>query len=323
MEFGAYLTGPFGQSQSLYKVRNNFKRGRGSEASVKEQILVDTREIIGLQKKSGLDFVVDPMFNWFYLFQAFNEGVTGVEVGPQENWFDNNVFFWRPRISGPLGIQKGFTERYIHLDELPRDGTAMVILPSPYSLLMFSDIRGYKSKEEAVADIARVLHAEAEHLVSKGVGRIQYDEPAIVVKQSLGSLRREDLGLLRIAMDICGSVRGATTVLSTYFGDAGPLISYLLSLNTGGLGIDVTETKLDDISKYDFSRKELALGIVNARSVSLESPRDLVRRIKIIAGETKPKRLWVTPNTGTEYKGFTHGVDKLRLVAQIRGMLNE
>lgn len=321
--FGAYLTGSFGQSQDLYRARNEAKRGRASEQTVAEQIRKDTRQVLQFQKDAGLDFVVDPLFHLFYLFQPFAEKVKGVKPGPQENWFNNNVFYWRPHIHGPLEIQTGFTEKYLHLDELPTDGTALAILPSPYTLLVLSDLTGYTSKKEAVDNLAELLLAEAQHLVSQGVGRIQYDEPAIVVKQSLGSLTKIDLDLLQRGIEICGKVAGATSTLHTYFGDAGPIIPYLMSLPLDGIGIDGTETSLADIVKHDYSGKEVALGLIDARNTSVENPEEIVRQLQAVAEKTHPAKLWVTPNTGTEYRGFSNGIKKVELLATVRRKLHE
>lgn len=199
----------------------------------------------------------------------------------------------------------------------------MAILPSPYTLLALSDTKGYSNQTEAVANLAKVLHAEAVHLVSKGIKRIQYDEPAIVVKQSLGSLTKDDLDLLQRGIEICGKVDGATTSLHTYFGDAGPIIPYLLNLPVDCLGIDGTETSIAEILKHDYSDKELALGLLDARSTSLENPLEIAEQLRRVADQTHPKKLWLTPNAGTEYRGYTSGIRKLRLLNEIKVMFNE
>ena len=312
MRRGCYLTGPFGQSQALYTARNEVKRGRAPKDIVKKQILQDTKEIIQKQQEAGMDYIIDPMFSFYYLFQSFAEQI--VTIGPQENWFNNNVFYWRPHIRFPLAHKTGFTEKYIHLDMLPKDGTAMVILPSPFTLLELSDIQGYKNKESAVKDLASLFQEEALSLAAHGVGRIQYDEPALVYKQSLGSLTKEDTGLLEYALSICGKVKGATTSLHTYFGDAGPLIPYMLDLPVDCIGIDATETRIRDIIKYKFSDKELAIGLVDGRVTALENPERLLDQFALLAYHCEPRALWLTPNTGTEYRGYTHGLNKLRIL---------
>jgi len=323
MEFGTYLTGAFGQSQELYKARNEAKRGRGLQEAVVKQVAENTQQNIKLQREADLNFIIDPMFNFFYLFQPLVEKLEGVEVGPQENWFNNNVFYWRPQIQGLLNVQTGFTEKYLHLDQLPSDGTAMAILPSPYTLLMLSDVTGYRNKIEAVTNLAEMLHTEAQHLASKGIGRIQYDEPVIVAKQSLGSLNGKDLELLSRGIGICGKVDGATTSLHTYFGDAGPIIPFLKDLPVDCIGIDGTETSLNDILKHDYAEKELALGLVDARNTSLEDQVEMAEQLRIVAKITNPKKLYLTPNAGTEYRGFTHGINKLNLLKQVRSILHE
>jgi|SRR3989344_993701 len=322
MNFGAYLTGSFGQSQQLYEKRNETKRGRGSVDGAVKQVADDTAKIIQLQQEADLDFIIDPMFKFFYLFQPLVEQVVGVKEGLQENWYNNNVFY-RCEIHGPIDVQSSFTEKYLNLDELPKNATAMAILPSPYTLLRRSTVIGYHTLEEAITNLAEILHAEAQQLASKGIGRIQYDEPEIVVRQSLGSLREEDLQLLQRGIEICGKIDGATTSLQTYFGDAGPIIPFLKNLPVDCIGIDGTETSIDDILKHNYVGKELALGLLDARNTSLENPVELAEQLRIIAERTNPKKLYLTPNAGTEYRGFTHGLNKLHLLKQVRLILNE
>ncbi len=328
MRFGIYLTGSFGQSQQLYQARNDAKRGRIDEVNVTEQILQDTKTIIEKQKEAGCSFIIDPMFRSYYLFQPLAENVPNVAVGPQENWFNNNVFYWRPQIQKPtdIALEKGvgFTHKYIHADLLPKDGTAMAILPSPYTLLMLSDVHGYRNKRSAIKDIAELLRAEAEDLVSKGFGRIQYDEPAFVYKKALGSLTEKDTALLHSSLEICGTIPGATTSVHTYFGNAVPLLPYLFELPVSCIGIDATETRIRDIVKQKWSGKELALGIVDARNTAGEDSEEILYVVDWIASACQPDALWITPNTGTEYRGWTHGLKKLDILAQVkRGYRND
>jgi len=320
LNVGAYLTGAFGQSNKLYEARNEAKRGRIAPLNIKDivnkQILEDTKTIIDKQKKAGFSFIIDPMFNVYYLFQQFSDNVKGVKIGPQENWFDNNVFYWIPLIDKPLNTKQELFTRNIHLNLLPEENT-MVILPSPYSLLMLSHVdyvKGYDNKKSAIIDISEIIKQEANKLAEKGVKRIQYDEPAFVKKQSLGSLEKEDFELLEIALEKCGKIKNIETSLHTYFGDAGPIINYLINLPVDCIGIDATETRLEDVLKNDFSKKELAIGLINARESYIEDVDELVSKLKLIKNRSRPKALWLTPNTGTEYIGWTYGLKKMNIL---------
>ena len=348
MEFGVYLTGPFGQSQELYAARNAVKRGRASPGVIEKQIRDDTKFVVDKQIEAGFSFVIDPMFRYFDLFQPITEGfppliervegipplresVRGFSEGPQENWFDNNVFYMRPQVNGTVDLDAtGFTEPYLHADLLPEKGR-MVVLPSPFTLMMlstFGGVNGYEmpfnSRKSAVSDLAQLIRNEAQHLASKGFSRIQYDEPAIVFKQYLGATSdatQQDMELLRLAMQYCGRIDGATTVLHTYFGSAGPILQRLLELEVDGLGIDAIETSLSDLMQHKFFDKELVVGLLDTRSTVPEIPQKIIQRLYRIVEATAPKALWLTPNTATEYRGWSNGMEKMRILKEVKEAL--
>ncbi len=326
MHIGAYLTGRFGQSQALYTARNEEKRGRGSREEVEKQRRKDTKTVLDLQEQVGLDVLCDPLFAQDDIFQSFAEHVPGVQRSfQQENYLNNNVFFKQPHIQGPfLPINAvGFTQKHMYLDLFSKGRKALGILPSPYLLLAYAHVEGYDHKENALIDLSILLKREAEHLVKQGITRIQYDEPVFVHKNDLGSLKEEDKELLARAMLICGKVEGATTILHTYFGNAGPVLPFLLTLPVDGLGIDATETAVRDVVQHSFKEKELVLGLIDARSTAREDPVVLARIARSVAEHCMPKSLWITPNTGTEYWGYTHGVNKLHILAEARRLANE
>lgn len=324
MDVGIYLTGACGPSQALYRARNEEKRGRGSAESVEKQILMDTKLSIEAQEKSGVSFFIDPQFRFFDLLQPFAQSVPQVEVGPQENWFNNNVFYRRPQIHGPLPkIQESFLQNYLHVDLLVKNSST-AILPSPYTLLSLSDLHGYSQKTQAIRNLAELLAQEAQYLADLGFQRIQLDEPTIVMKQSLGSIKDEDLKLLELGLAPFKELRNASCSLHTYFGDVAPLLPFLLTLPVNCIGVDAAETRLQEISKHSFAEKELALGLINARSPAMEDPKELVVKAQQVFEATSPKKLWITSNTGLEYIGWTLGMEKLSILEKVkRGCENE
>lgn len=325
MSLGIYLTGAFGQSQQLYRVRNEAKRGRGSSEAVEEQIKKDTALVLEKQNEAGVSFLSDPLFSQFYLFQPFVEHVHNVSAGAQENWFNNNVFYRRPQIDRAAyrntASAKAFTSQYHHRDPALAKSD-LAILPSPLTLLLLSDLSGFHNPKEAITNIAHLLKNEACLLVEEGYTRIQFDEPALVYMKSLGSFTLSHLDLLRQGLAICGEIPGATTVLHTYFGNAAPLVPALLHLPVNGIGVDCTETRLDDLLTYHFADKELVLGLVDARSTSLENPYDLVTALRTVQDHCQPKAIYLTPNTGTEYRGWTHGLRKLELLSETKRLFD-
>ena len=100
--------------------------------------------------------------------------------------------------------------------------------------------------------------------------------------------------------------------------DVAPIIDYLKRLPVDCIGIDATETSIDDIIKSEFDYKELALGLVDARSPSLENPEKLAEKLTRVYDNCGPSKLWLTPNTGTEYIGWTLGLEKMKILEKTR-----
>lgn len=325
MKFGVYITGACGQSKSLYLARNEEKRGRGSSQSVFEQIKKDTSFLIEKQKNMGFSFTMDPMFLFYDLLQPFAEKTPRVKPGPQENWFNNNTFYRRPQIHAPLeSLPKGFMNEYLHKDLLSECPSPMAILPSPYTLFSLSEAFGYSNKKEAILDIASIIKDEAQKLVKNGFSRIQFDEPAIVMRQSLDSINEEEIELFQLGIKQVAPIKGASVCLHTYFGNAAPLIPILKKLPVDCIGIDCSETRMEDIAASQFEDLELSLGLINSRTPAMEDPKDLIDKAKEIQKSVKAKRLWITPNTGLEYIGWTFGNEKLAILEKVkRGLENE
>ena len=319
MRFGAYLTGAFGQSDALYRARNELGK-RGSSADAFEaQLLSDTKKVIELQQAAGLSYVIDPMFRWFSIFYPLIKGVRNAREGPQNPWAKNLFYNW-PIIDGPLSHDDaGFIEKFLYLDLLPK-GKAAAVLPSPYTVLMASDVKGYRDQRSALLDLAQLFREESKRLVEKGVVRILYEEPVIALKQSRGSIQRDDFTLLRVAMEYCGHIEGATTSLQISLGTIGDqgdketLIPFLRDLPVDCVGIDGTRTSIDEIARHRFDGKELAIGLLDARSASMEDPGNLATKLRRVMEEARPSRLFLTPDTSTEYIGWTLATQKLDIM---------
>lgn len=318
MKLGIYLSGACGQSKNLYRARNEAKRGRACFETVNKQAKEDSKHLIQTQESKDFSYIIDPQFLFYDLLQPFAEQMQKVQLGPQENWFNNNLFYRRPQIEGPLKkLSSSFMQDYLHTDLL-KEKKSMAILPSPYTLLSLSNISGYQNKKEAICNLSSIIRHEAELLIKKGFSRIQFDEPTIAIKQSLGSLKEDDLKLLSISINELSPLQGASTSLHTYFGDVGPLIPFLIKLPIDCIGIDCTETCQRDILKHNFSEKELALGLVNSRTPAMENVNKIIDKIQKIAITTSPKKIYLTPNTGLEYIGWTLGNEKLSILELVK-----
>ncbi len=212
MNIGTYLTGAFGPSQRLYEKRNEVKMGHGTKTSVKEQIKKDSDSIIKTQQDNHCNFIIDPQYHFYDLFQPFVENIPEISPGPQENWFNNNVFYRIPIINGPFkNPPKGFFHNYLDMEALSSTKQAMAILPSPLTFYLLSNVDGYLSESEAIKDLATIISNEAKDLAKRGIKRIQFDEPALAMMGSLNTIKPKHLHLLQEGMEIIGRIPDVTT----------------------------------------------------------------------------------------------------------------
>jgi len=56
---------------------------------------------------------------------------------------------------------------------------------------------------------------------------------------------------------------------------------------------------------------------LNGRNTSLEDPDVLVQSLSRIMDSSNPAKLWITPNTATEYRGWTHAHNKLSILREV------
>lgn len=315
MRFGTYLTGPFGQSQQLYEARNEEKRQRADKKTTEQQRQKDTIDIITLQQQAGLDYIIDPGFYHDDIFETLIRNIPGIATKRQENWFNNNTFYNVPQITAPLNKQTEFSTKHTHL--LPKEKT-MAILPSPYTILTLSDVHGYPDQLSAITDIAQLIDHEARTLATKGITRIQYDEPAFVYKNSHSALMPEDYKLLDYALNLCGQIPNATTSLHTYFGTAEGLMDYFEDLYVDCIGIDLTETRPETLKPI---KKEITIGMIDARTTARENPQNLAKLAKEIAQHTQAETIWITPNTGTDQIGYTATKEVINLLRKTKEAL--
>ena len=64
--------------------------------------------------------------------------------------------------------------------------------------------------------------------------------------------------------------------------------------------------------------KALSLGLVDARSPTMEEVEVLKKQVSTVMTTLKPKALYLTPNTGFEYIGWTLGTNKIGILGKVK-----
>ncbi len=203
-----------------------------------------------------------------------------------------------------------------------------VPLPGPYLLTRAMYVPSvsspaYASKEELGEDVVRVLRAEVKELISHGAAFIQFDEPVLselVFTQGQTrtfmcaalAARKDPAEELEFAVTLMNQVldgvegvrtgvhvcRGnwsqdESTLLS---GSYHPLRPYLERMNVRQLVLEYATERAGDL--LPFPGKELGLGVVNPRTIMVESQEDVRRSIERALQMYAPEQLYLNPDCG-------------------------
>jgi len=207
-----------------------------------------------------------------------------------------------------------------------------VPIPGPYLLTRSSWFEGlsekaYPTREDLARDIVRILRRECEALKRAGVDFIQLDEPSIsqvvygdeaeqtFMCAALGSRSDpadelefavrlvnetvEGIDGVKFGVHVCrGNWSRKEDVLLS--GNYGPLLPWLMRMNVSQLVLEMATPRAGevDVFKEYRNQKELGLGVVNPRTDEVESPSQIVQRVKEVLKYFDPDKIYLNPDCG-------------------------
>ena len=207
-----------------------------------------------------------------------------------------------------------------------------VPIPGPYLLTRSSWFEGlsdktYPTREDLAKDVVRILRREVEELKRVGVDFIQLDEPSIsqvvygdeaeqtFMCAALGSrtdpthelefavrlVNETVAGIdgVKFGVHVCrGNWSRKEDVLLS--GNYGPLLPWLMRMNVDQLVLEMATPRAGeiDVFKEYANQKELGLGVANPRTDEIESPKQIVGRVKEVLKYFEPDKIYLNPDCG-------------------------
>ena len=205
-------------------------------------------------------------------------------------------------------------------------------IPGPYLLTRSSWFEGlsdktYPSREDLAKDVVRILRREVIALKKMGIDFIQLDEPSIsqvvygdeaeqtFMCAALGS-RSDPTTELEFAVRLVNEVvdgidgvkfgvhvcRGNWSRKENVLlqGNYGPLLPWLMRMNVHQLVLEMATPRAGEIEVFKEYRneKELGLGVSNPRTDEIESPEEIVKRVKEVLRYFDPDKIYLNPDCG-------------------------
>ncbi len=252
-----------------------------------------TREAIEEQVRAGLDVVTDGQVRWYDPVSHFTRKLGGCEIDGLLRFFDTNSYFRQPVVVGEVRWLEPVIKREFLFAKKISSAPVKPVMTGPYTLAKLSINRRGLGLAELVHEFAGAISQEVSELAKVGAKLIQIDEPAILKNQN-------EFGLLKSALEEVAASKGKTKLaLYTYFGDAAPLYGKLVRLPIDVVGFDFTYSPgLPKVIARLGCEKELGLGLIDGRNTKLESEREVIEVLKLIAPNIGSKRLYLNPSCG-------------------------
>jgi 5-methyltetrahydropteroyltriglutamate--homocysteine methyltransferase len=295
--------------QQLRTVWGKRDRGRATDDEVAAAEDEAATLAVAEQSRAFIDIVTDGMVRWEGLLSHVARHLEGVEARDLTRWFETNFYDRRPEVTGPIERPKPFlVHGYRVAARVAEKKAVKTVLPGPVTFARLSRDRHYGGLDKLARAVAAALADEVADLAAAGATHFQLDEPMLC-------RHPEDLDLVADTaahvFDAAGE--GATTVLSTYFGDLAtfdPDRAARLPGTHVGLDLAWSDAGFDLLSELP-DGKGVALGLFDARTTRLEDATDVAERLKPHRDALVTRDVIVGPQASLELLPRNQAFDKL------------
>ena len=289
---------------------NRFDRGQITEEELRQVEDEVTIEALQEQAAAGLDLVTDGQIRWADEQTYLAGKLAGISISGLIRWFDTNMYYRQPVIDGAVAWREPITVRDYTFAVEHSAKPVKAVLTGPYTLARLSVDQHYGSVEGLALAFAEALHQEATALQQAGASFIQFNEPAI-------TQHKEDYAEFTSICRRLVDGLAVETALYLYFGDVDGIYPQILDLPFDLIGLDFCMGARNEalLHRTPFTKK-LGLGIVDARNTKLESPEQLVERIRALSNGLSSDHVHVSPNMGLEFLPREVAQEKLRRMVQ-------
>lgn len=293
--------------QQLRTVLHKRDRGRATDADVAAVEDEVACLVVAEQSRAFIEIVTDGMIRWEGLLSRVARHLDGVEPRDLARWFETNFYDRRPEVVGEIRRAAPFLVHDYRVAESVALTPVKMVLPGAATFARLARDRHYEDRAALARAVADALADEVKDLALAGARHFQLDEPMLC-------RHPEDLDLVvetatRI-FDAAGD--GATTVLSTYFGDLSRSADRLDLLPGSHIGLDMVWSP----ASYDLlarlpEGKGVMLGLFDARTTRVEDAADVAAGLEPHREELVSRDVIVGPQASLELLPRDPAFDKL------------
>ena len=313
----------------LTAMRRALRAGTAGPADLEEAILDAVRVAVCDQEDAGLDILSDGEIRRQRFLWNVVEKLSGLSVVPAQRKLGVMSYDSAPRfetverVGAPDGF--GLVQEYTDVRKLTRK-PIKVCCPGPLTIVMpITPKGGYDGDYMPLLyDLAELVNRELKQVVAAGATFIQIDEPSAVgrtpvlpVEETVALFNRTVEGLeAKIALHICfGNNQGRPAMKRTYR----PLFPGILEAKAEQIALEFSNREMSEVELWsEFGgERELAAGVIDVKSMYLETPEDVAERIRVVLQHVDPEKLYLTCDCG--FSASSRGLARAKLHALVAG----
>ena len=313
----------------LTAMRRALRAGTAGPADLEEAILDAVRVAVCDQEDAGLDILSDGEIRRQRFLWNVVEKLSGLSVVPAQRKLGVMSYDSAPRfetverVGAPEGF--GLVQEYTDVRKLTRK-PIKVCCPGPLTIVMpITPKDGYDGDYlPLLYDLAELVNRELKQVVAAGATFIQIDEPSAVgrtpvlpVEETVALFNKTVEGLeAKIALHICfGNNQGRPAMKRTYR----PLFPGILEARAEQIALEFSNREMSEVELWsEFGgERELAAGVIDVKSMYLETPEDVAERIRTVLRHVDPEKLYLTCDCG--FSASSRGLARAKLHALVAG----
>jgi len=322
--------GTYASPAWLTATRRVLRAGDAGPADMEEAIQDAIKIAVWDQEEAGLDILTDGEIRRQRFLWNVVEKLSGLQVIPAQRKLGVVSYDSAPRfetverVTAPSGL--GIVQEYTYVRTLT-DKPLKVCCPGPLTVaLPITPKGGYANGDYSpmLYDLAEIVNRELRQLVAAGATFIQIDEPSaagrtphLPVEETVRLFNKTVAGVqAKIALHICfGNNQGRPAMKRTYK----PLFPGILDVKADQFALEYANREMAELdlwSQYGGGR-ELAAGVIDVKSMYLETPEDVAERIRAVLKHVKPEKLYLTCDCG--FSASSRGLARAKLGALVAG----
>jgi 5-methyltetrahydropteroyltriglutamate--homocysteine methyltransferase len=321
--------GSYASPSWLIAARRALRAGDAGPADLEEALEDAIRIAVWDQERAGLDILTDGEIGRQRFLWNVVERLGGLKLIPARRKLGVISYDSAPRfetlerLSAPSGF--GLVAEYAFVRTLT-EKPLKVCCPGPLTLAMPIGVKdGYGAGDDLAMlyDLAALVNRELRQLVAAGVRFIQVDEPSaaggprVPVDEAVKLFNAAVDGVdAKIALHICfGNNQGRPGMKRTY----SPLFPAMLEARADQFSLEFANREMSEIDLWGRlgTDRELAAGVIDVKSMYVETAEDVAERIRIALRHVAPEKLWLTCDCG--FSASPRDLARAKLLALVEG----